>query len=93
MIWVARNGHVGVARLLLDRNANIETVDQDQMTALMLTASSGNVDFAKLLLDRNANIEAADRNQWTSLMWAAHKGYVDAARFCWIATPTLRRSI
>lgn len=60
-MYAAHNDHVDIARLLLDRNANIEAVSINQLTALSLGTKKGHVDIAKLRIDRNANIESSLR--------------------------------
>lgn len=65
------NGDLAMINLLLDKEADIETQDQDGRTPLIRAAVSGKSDAINLLLKRSANIEAKDYKKRTSLSWAA----------------------
>ena len=62
LLMAARNGHLGVMRVLLDKGANINVQSARGETALMRAASSSDVEMVKLLLSRGAkpNIETND---------------------------------
>lgn len=82
LIYAAGVGHADVAKLLLDKGANIEAKAKDKWggTALIYAAMYGNADVVKLLLDKGANIEAKDNNGETALFWAAESGYADTVK-------------
>lgn len=48
-------GSLNTARLLLDRGANLESLDRGQFTPLMAACSSGRVELVSFLLDRGAD--------------------------------------
>ncbi len=66
-------GNQGIVRLLLDRGADIEAVDDySGNSSLMWAASKGQVGMVQLLLNRSANIEAKTRFGGTAIMGAAY---------------------
>ena len=56
-------GHVEVARLLLDRGADVnrQTSAQFGITPLMTAAMRGDADMARLLIERGADVAARNR--------------------------------
>lgn len=74
----ARNGHIGMVRLLLD-NGSVEKdlLDDDGLSPLMTAASHGMAEIVKLFLNtRGVNIEPKD-TKWTPLSCASERGHVD----------------
>ncbi len=74
-----RYGHTGVAALLLDRGADLESKRLNGSTALHYAAWYGRTDVAALLLDRGADVESRRRNGATALHDAAWYGRTDVA--------------
>jgi ankyrin repeat protein len=82
LTYATREGHLDVARLLLERGANIELADGNGVTPLInaivnasiirvnRTGTSDHLKIARLLLDAGANVNAADWYGETPL-WAA----------------------
>jgi ankyrin repeat protein len=82
LLYATREGHLDVARLLLERGANIELADGNGVTPLINaivnasiirvnpTGTSDHLKIAQLLLDAGANVNAADWYGETPL-WAA----------------------
>ena len=60
-----------VLKLLLDKNANVESSDKDGRTPLSWAAEKSHVAIVKLLLDKNANVKSEDKDGRTPLSWAA----------------------
>jgi ankyrin repeat protein len=75
--WAASHGHQAIVKLLLEKNANIETKDTEcNQTPLSWAARSGHEAIVKLLLEKNANIETKDTEyDRTPLSWAAENGH------------------
>lgn len=65
------DGHVEVARVLLDAGASVNQPSENYENALTLSACGGHYDLVKLLLDRNANIEEPNDESYTPLMEAS----------------------
>lgn len=58
--------------VILSGNVDLEIVNDEGMTALMIAASGNNVDIAKMILDAGASINfASPRSGWTAVMFAA----------------------
>jgi ankyrin repeat protein len=58
--WAAEKGHEAVVKLLLDKNADVESKDTNGRTPLSWAAEEGHEAVVKLLLDKNADIESKD---------------------------------
>ncbi|EKM54832.1 uncharacterized protein PHACADRAFT_97049, partial [Phanerochaete carnosa HHB-10118-sp] len=54
----ASNGHVEVARVLLENGADITVMDTDGLRALDHAEAKGHTEVVRLLLDRDAGIHA-----------------------------------
>ncbi|KAI9768032.1 MAG: hypothetical protein M1840_005344 [Geoglossum simile] len=76
----AEEGHELVARLLLERGANVEAKDSDNRTVLRGAAENGYEAVVRLLLGWGASVEAKDIYGRTALHWAARKGYEAVVR-------------
>ncbi|KAA0146900.1 hypothetical protein FNF31_07679 [Cafeteria roenbergensis] len=76
----SEHGHAHVARLLLDRGADLKATNQDGAAALAMAADRSEVDTVRLLLDRGADLEAKDNDGATALMGAAARGHTDVVR-------------
>jgi ankyrin repeat protein len=78
----AYHGHLGVARLLLDRSADPNQARPEHgTTALMIAAAQGHLEVARLLLDRSAdqNLARTDDGR-TALIIAAYHGHSEVTR-------------
>ena len=71
----AEGGHEATVRLLLDRGADAEAKDADQLSPLHKAASGGHESTARLLLDRGADVEAMGSDRLTALHKAAYCGH------------------
>ena len=66
---------------LLEKGANIDTIDHNGATALMYACSLGHIDIAKLLINRGAKVNITDNDGYTALMAATGKGYENIVVF------------
>jgi ankyrin repeat protein len=71
----AYNGHTVVARLLLDRGADIEAVSKISGSALYAASSQGHKAVVECLLDKGADIEAASSKFGSALFAASSHGH------------------
>ncbi|KAJ4425808.1 hypothetical protein ANN_27434 [Periplaneta americana] len=71
--WAAREGHVGVARLLINAGAQLMVkAGNNGYTPLHVVGYSENVEaMAKLLVESGADLEAVEKHKQTPLHWAA----------------------
>jgi ankyrin repeat protein len=80
------NGHLVVAKMLVDHGAGIEAKSMhDELTALMFVAMNGHLDVAKMLVDQGAGMEVRNNshNELTALMFAARMATPTSLR-CWL---------
>jgi ankyrin repeat protein len=57
-LWAAKNGHGVVARLLLEKSANVEAMDNlNGLTPLFIAAERGHEAVVGLLFEKGADIE------------------------------------
>lgn len=76
--YASAYGHGDLARILLDRGADMEAATDRGLTPLLASAARGRHGMALLLLDRGASIRAADREGRTALHLAADAETPDA---------------
>jgi ankyrin repeat protein len=67
--WKKENAEI--VKLLLDKNANVNIVDNKKTSALMHASITQNFHIVKLLLDKNANVHLVDEYGRTALMYAS----------------------
>ena len=80
LIAAAENGHLDIAKLLLEKGANANAIDAEGWTPLMFAAQNGHSEMAQLLLARGAEINERDDDGWNALMLAAHRGHTQTVR-------------
>lgn len=78
LMYVAMNGFIEGAKLLLDRGAKIELqIYGNKWTPLMMAANANKTAMVNYLLDRGANIEAVDTVGSNSLLVASNGLFYD----------------
>jgi hypothetical protein len=68
-------GVVAVVKLLLDKQADVDSKDGDGRTPLWWAAENGHEAVVKLLLDKQADVDSKDGDGRTPLSWAAENGH------------------
>jgi len=76
----AKNGHLAVAKLLVEAGADKEAQDNSGRTPLYWAAWNGHWEIAKLLIEAGADKEAKDSCGWTPLYRAAASGHSAVAK-------------
>jgi hypothetical protein len=78
----AREGHLDICRLLIDKGAQMEAKNNMGYTPLHCAARSAHVDVCRLLIDKGAQIDARDDFRYTPLHWAAayRENHLDIVR-------------
>lgn len=66
-----------MCELLLDRGAQVDSLDDDENTPLHYAAASGSAGSVAALLRSGADIEARQTHGLTAIHWAAHKGHIE----------------
>ena len=76
--YAAELGLADIATALLDAGSDVNAVDADGRTPLMLATISGHEDVAQLMMQRaGCDVNVVDNTQRTSLFYAAQSGLVD----------------
>ncbi len=75
LMEASMDGHVEVAKLLLDSGAQVNMPADSFESPLTLAACGGHVELAMLLLERGAHIEEVNDEGYTPLMEAAREGH------------------
>jgi ankyrin repeat protein len=80
LLSAVRFNDPGAVRKLLDEGYDINSLDRDGNSILMLAVREKSLAVAKLLLDRHPNVNYANPAQETALMFAALQGESDLVR-------------
>ena len=75
----ARKHPLTIAKMLLDRHANVNLVDKHHCSALMYAVEQNSMEMVKLLLAYNADINLVDQYQRTAFTIARARGYTEIA--------------
>ena len=65
--------------MLCSRAVDVNAVDQDSNTPLILAAHNGHTDIATMLCDRGADVNAANKDSNTPLLYSVLQGHTDIA--------------
>lgn len=72
--------HIDVARVLIDKGADVNARRKDGATVLWAATHAGRLDFVELLLAKGANPDIQDSSGGTALMRAAYRGDAKMAK-------------
>jgi len=78
-MFAAKNGHLEIARLLIDKGSDVNAKDYDGVTALMVAADNGHLEIARLLIDKDADVNAKNM-RGTALFFAYKKEHLDVCK-------------
>ena len=73
----SRDGHVEVARVLLEHGADVNAKDISKWTPLRHALDKGHVETARVLIKNGADVGAQGVDDWMPLHWASRHGQVD----------------
>ena len=68
--YASSSGSVDVAKLLIDKGAHVNAVDNKGTTPLILAVKKNSLTVAKLLLERGANVNIRDKHKKNALSYA-----------------------
>jgi uncharacterized protein len=71
LMYTAMYGYVDIAKILLDRKANVNEREWLGWTPLMLAEYFGKTEVALLFIEKGADVNAKSNAGWTPLMYAA----------------------
>ena len=77
----SREGHLDIARFLVEHGANLAAQDKHGSTPLHDTSCNGRLDLARFFVEHGANVAAQDQHGSTPLHQASGRGHLDRARF------------
>ena len=66
-MWAAHNRHEAVARLLLEKGADLESKDASGRKVFSLAAENGHTAVIVLLLEKGADLDSKDADDQTLL--------------------------
>ncbi len=75
LFTVANHSHLELAKILLEKGAEINAVDKYGLTVLHHAAWNGHWDTVKWLVEQEADLQAKDEVGETVLHWAAKNGH------------------
>ncbi|KAF7978591.1 hypothetical protein HWV62_45310 [Athelia sp. TMB] len=79
LLIASEEGHLEIARLLLDKGANVDIVGGKYSTALQAACARGHLELATLLLDKGANVDVVGGKYGTALQAACARGQLELA--------------
>jgi ankyrin repeat protein len=68
-------GHPQIVELLLDHDAEVDSLDEDGGTALSDAAAGGHLEIVEVLLEAGANARPKDKYVKPAIIYAAEKGH------------------
>jgi uncharacterized protein len=77
LTYAARDGFTEIARLLIDAGAEVNWIDREGVTPLILAALKGHPEITQLLLDHGADKTVVDQWGRTALDYALRRGEAD----------------
>jgi ankyrin repeat protein len=81
LMWAAAEGHVDVAKVLLERRAAVHVRASGGFTALLFAAQGGKLEAARLLVGAGAEVDQASDDGVTPLIVAAMNGHQELTIF------------
>lgn len=87
LMFAAREGDLGSARMLVAAGAQVNAVGGDGKDVLGLAVFNGSYDVASFLIDQHADVNKADAQRFTPLFWAVDRRNMETApNFPWVVT-------
>ncbi|MEM9482632.1 MAG: ankyrin repeat domain-containing protein [Cyanobacteria bacterium P01_F01_bin.116] len=77
LTYAARDGFTEIASLLIEQGADVNWIDGEGVTPLILASFKGHMELVKLLLKHNADITVRDQWNRTALDYALRRGTAD----------------
>jgi ankyrin repeat protein len=60
-------GYAEIAKLIIEKDIDINAKDNDDITALWIVATNGNTEIVKLFLEKGADVNVKNKNGETAL--------------------------
>jgi hypothetical protein len=68
LLHAASQGNTEAIQLLLERDAEVDSIDKDRRTPLSYAARYGHTEVIRLLLERNSEVNSRDKDERTPLL-------------------------
>ena len=81
MHWAAKEGHLFIVQMLLNKGAKINSTNMGDDTCLHLAAAHGHQECVQFLLKHKPNVNAQNEHGNTPLHYACFHGYQSIAQF------------
>jgi len=78
--WAIDQGNASQAAKLLQQNVDIDLVNPEGYTPLMVAAKTNNFPLANLLLEKGANVNIRNKYRETAIMLASYHGQTDMVK-------------
>ena len=79
LMLAAEYGFLDIARLLIEKGADINIKNKDGNTVLMIASKEGHIEIVNLLIEKGADINITNKDGNTALMIACLKEHLDVA--------------
>ena len=76
----SRKGHLNLARMLVDRGADVSAQDENGWIPLHRASSMGHIDVVQMLVECGADVSTQDKDGRTPLHRASSMGHIDVAQ-------------
>ncbi|KAJ7289875.1 ankyrin repeat-containing domain protein [Mycena rebaudengoi] len=80
LVHACAKGYNGIVRILLERGADVSTVDKKHGTSLQIASTNGFMDIVHLLLEKNADVNAISGEFASALQGASVIGHLKIVR-------------
>ena len=80
LMTAARNGHLDICRLLIDKGAKVDARGNCGWTPLHWAADQGHVEIVRLLCDHGADVEARGSGEQRPLHFAVSNGHISVVK-------------
>jgi ankyrin repeat protein len=78
--WAARGVHFEILKYLVEKGADVNAKDNDNIVSILSITSRNNAEALKYLLTKGAKIDEVDNKKETSLHYAAARGFKEEVK-------------
>ncbi len=81
LMMAALNGHFDAVEKLINKGAEVDSLDKGGYSAMMLAASNNFPFIVELLIEKGADVNRIETtNGWTALIWATKRGHEETVQ-------------
>ena len=80
LLSASGKGDLETVQAIIESGGDPNTVDKDNVSALMYAARKNQFAIADYLISKGANINDAEEDGWTALMYAAKKNHIEVIK-------------